>query len=192
MIIIVTTAHKILSIEAAGVQAAREFGNQMTKQVPAISKAVTEASKQLGENAARGLGEGMVKASPDLGKNFGLKAAEKVAEAGPAAKVIAGTLVGIYGVAQLYPIGKEIASNCFPGKEQKALSAERLKSAQQRLDLLDAERAFRQCLINNRLNTDRGNSGLPRVCEDAADALAFLGKYSDVEKAAAYFNKTRK
>lgn len=163
------------------------FDDLCKKYLPAI----TNASSQLGESTATVLGESVVKSSPLLGENFGLKAAETLAAAGPTLTVIAGAVVAVHGVTQLYPIGKEIAAYIHPSEEQKKLSTERLKAVQQRLDLLDTENAFRQCLIKNRLIADRTSSGLPRVCQDAAETLAFLGKEAEVERATAYFNKIR-
>lgn len=145
IIAIITSNYNYTSFwKPAGTAAIKDADTLLKNHLPEIGKAVAKASLQLGENAVKELGEDMIKASPLLGANFGIKAAETLASAGPVLSVAAGTVVAIHGVVQLYPIGKEIASYCFPGKEQKALSAERLKSAQQRLDLLDAERAFRQ------------------------------------------------
>lgn len=176
---------------AAVEQACKGLDDLSKSHLPTIGEIATNTSSQLGENAANVLSESVVKTSPLLGENFGLKATEKLAAAGPALTVIAGAVVAVHGVTQLYPIGKEIAAYVHPSEEQKKLSRERLKAVQQRLDLLDAENAFRQCLIKNRLNADRAPSGLPRVCQDAAETLAFLGKDAEVERVTAYFNKIR-
>lgn len=97
--------------------------------------------------------------------------------------------VAIYGVTELYPIAKEIASNVCPSEELKAQRAANLEQAEQRLAVLRAEKKFRQCVLNNQRDSERGPLGLPVVCEDAINAMALFGRYDDVEKAATFFKK---
>lgn len=105
---------------------------------------------------------------------------------------VGNALTIIYRGTQLYSTGKEVASYFYPSEEQKILSAKKLESAQEDLELLRARKAFSQCLINNKLNADRGISGLPKICENAAETFALLGKVSEVQQLMAYFNKIRK
>jgi hypothetical protein len=92
----------------------------------------------------------------------------------------------IYGVTQLYPIAQDVKSYWFPTMNQQLKEA----MAMQRLQMIKAETSFRNCLIDNRFGA-RGRSGIPTVCERAAEMFATLGQREEVEQSIAYFNKCR-
>lgn len=65
--------------------------------------------------------------------------------------VVAEVGVVAYRVTQIYSIGKEVTSCLYP----KILSAKRIESAQEDLELLRTRKSFSQCLVNNRLSTEK-------------------------------------
>ena len=92
-----------------------------------------------------------------------------------------GALITVMGFSAgsavaLQPIAQDIKSYFLPSDKEKEERIASLEHAQESVQLIKARRAFRDCLIENRLNPDRGNSGLPSVCEPLAEAFAALGE----------------
>ncbi|MBI2344459.1 hypothetical protein HYV10_00095 [Candidatus Dependentiae bacterium] len=205
-IIIIAISYNYISAKPAGVGMVEAADKVLDKQLPILKKIMeiisskgVDASKALGAEAASVLAKGVADAS----KAFGVDAAgelekaiadsaDKFSSVGQGMVAVAGVGVAIYGITQLYPIGKEVATYICPSEEQKILNAERLEAAQCRLDLLRAEKSFRQCLVSNRLNPKRGFSGLPSDCEDVAEAFASMGGFNEVKQAMEFFNTFRK
>lgn len=171
MILVILMPHNCLTglWKPAGTEAIKTFDELLAKHLPAFANITHEINL--------------------ASSNIGIEAAKQVAAVGTVGCVIAGVGVTAYSIAQLYPIGKEIASHLCPTEEQKIQQKANLEYAKQRLRLLEAEAEFRECLIKNRINHDRDTYGLPIVCEASAATLANLGKYHEVEQAIYYFNK---
>lgn len=171
IVLTILMPHKCLTglWKPAGTEAIKSLDELLAKHIPAFTNITHEI------NVA--------------GSNVGLEAAKQLAALGALGFVVAGVGITAYSIVQLYPIGKEIASIVCPSDEQKIQRKLSLKSAQQRLQLLEAETEFRECLIKNRLNQDIGACGIPTICEAAAATFAHLGKYQEVEQAIYYFKK---
>jgi hypothetical protein len=127
---------------------------------------------------------------PGASSQLGVQAANTLAKVGNTAVAVAGVGVAAYSVVQLYPIGKEIVSYAFPSEEQKKQQAASLLDAERRLKSLETQDKFSDCLIVNRLK-DKSESGLPRACEEIADAMISFGFHDHVAKTAAYFKQYR-
>lgn len=179
----------------AGEACVHAIDDTLTKQLPVFAKMIQDLTSS-GCEMTKVLTDGTVEVTKVAGEavveasaNIGVEAVEKLADVGNLGVTVLGVAVAAYSIVQLYPIGKEIVSTICPSDAQKAQQEAELKSAQKKLQILDAEEAFRECLIKNRNNPNKGASGFPRTCEAAAEVYAFLGNYSEVEQARAYFNR---
>lgn len=142
--------------------------------------ALVDSSKYIGAEAMKALADSNV------------KIAEKIASVGHAGVAVAGVGVAIYGITQLYPIAKEIKESLSPNPKQEAQQKADTVAALERLDDVTAKREFRKCLSSNRTNPDRGPSGLPTVCEVAAEMFATAAGQNEVDRMTAVFNHYRK
>lgn len=189
---------KIEMPKPAGVAAVNAAGNVLKDNLP-IVKEVTEVVTDGVVEVAGIVTDGVVEtadilapAAVNASAKIGVEAAKELAAVGKAAVVVVGIGVAAHSIVQLYPIGKEIVSNIRPSDELKAQRAASLKGALRRLNYLDAEEKFQNCLIEHRLNPDRGTSGLPRDCEAVAEIFGILGGRKEVDETTAFFNKCRK
>ncbi len=161
--------------------AALKLGDQIiTKHTPTFLKAL-EALNNVSAQI-----EPLSNKAVEASAKVGVEAATQFAEVGKQLTKVAGVGVAIYGVTQLYPIAKDIKSHWFPTTSQQLKEI----MAMQRLQMIKAETSFRNCLIDNRFGV-RGRSGIPMVCESAAEMFATLGQREEAERSIAYFNKCR-
>lgn len=171
------------------VQTARVLTDGSVEIAKILADGTVETAKVLAptaEEVTRIAGSSVVDASAKIG----VESVKELAAVGQAAVFVLGVGVVIYGVTQLYPIAQDMKACVYPSEVQKTLQDVTLEQAKQKLELLKTESAFRHCLINNRHNPKREISGLPSVCQAAADSLALFGKYNEVDQATAYFKKT--
>jgi hypothetical protein len=125
----------------------------------------------------------------DASSNLGVEAATQVAKSVHGFTVVAGVAVAIYGVTQLYPIGKEIYTTAFPSEEQEKAYAANLIAARKRLRYLQEEERFTNCIINFKAGSPRNHSGRPVECEDAATIFSELGGRHQVKEVTETFNE---
>lgn len=171
-----------------GTAAVEKVDEVLNHQIPALKEFTDLAGDKVVETSKVLLS--------DAASQLGLKSVEKLAAVGDkavvAAGVIAGAVVVVHSVTQLYPIGKEIVNHACPSEKQKIQQEEDLKNAKKRIRTLDLEEQLGDCLVNNKMTQNWGASGLPQACESLADALAYAGKYQEVQQATAYISKYRK
>ena len=157
-------------------ETARILTNGVVESVSILAPAAVDATKAAGASFAQ------------AAANIGVEATKQVMPyMGPAIVICA----VVHGAVELYPIAQDIKTYVCPSAKEKQDQIASLELAQERVQLIKARRGFRNCLIDNRLNPDRGRSGLPSVCEPLAEAFAALGERKEVDEATAYFNKCR-
>jgi len=89
---------------------------------------------------------------------------------------------------KLYSVGKDIKSYTCPNEKEQVKN---LKTSK-KLALAMATSDFKHCLITNKLSAERGSSGIPVLCEEAALMLIRCGGESEVIHTTAFFNKKMK
>jgi hypothetical protein len=91
-------------------------------------------------------------------------------------------------ITQLYTLGKDTRPLLFPNEDEKANT----KEINRKINLFDANKEFRCCLMKNKNNTQRDKSGLPIACERAAYEFEMIGGSEEFERILGTFNKYKK
>ena len=95
--------------------------------------------------------------------------------------------MSVFCINELYPIAQDIRAYAFPTAEELALKAASTKKAVEGLKLLQAEEAFRECLITSKADAEINLLGRPTACEQMAQMLEQLG--AKVDQMTECFNK---
>lgn len=127
------------------------------------------------------MAESAVEASASLGSD----AASTIAAVGDKFAIVAGAGVCIIAANQVITLVKDIKSAILPTDEQKAREAE----YKRKYEYLVKEKEFKDCLINNASST-KAASGIPLVCEKAAQLFAVAaGNDEELNKLIDVFKK---
>ena len=111
-------------------------------------------------------------ASTQFGARLGVEAVAKLAP-------VAWVFVGLYGAVNLFPIGKEIYTAAYPSEEQVDTQKANTILSRKRLEFLQAEEAFRNCLVKAKADSELNAEGCPVDCEKDARFFACLGGNGD-------------
>jgi hypothetical protein len=103
-----------------------------------------------------------------------------------AAVAVPGAYAGL--TIELYYVAKGTKSLLLPTKEEQI----HVEEVEKEIKSFDAKKEFRSCLMKHRATSERGPSGLPSACEEAALMFAVLGKREEVKKMTETFNHYRK
>jgi hypothetical protein len=129
----------------------------------------------------------------DASRGIGAEAASKIGvEASKVFAPIGYAAVTIYGIHSLYPIGKEIYKETFPSEEEKDAKKVNAILSRKRLNFLETEEKFRNCLLNSKPGSKLNGSGRPEPCEESARLLELFGAESEVARMTAVFKKHNK
>lgn len=148
--------------------------------LPTVGKIATEASSQLGSEASKELATGMKDASSCFG-------VESVAKLAPAINIV----TAAYTVTQVWSMGKDIKSYCYPSDQDKARIIGAKAHAcemQEKYESLMAKKAFKECLKKN-IHAKRSASGIPCACEEVARIFAMAAGCNEADQITTTFNK---
>ncbi len=115
---------------------------------------------------------------------------ERVAKISQISAAIVALAISVYAVNELYPIACNIASYFFPSEEQIARTAAAVKSNK----IFEAKKTFRDCLIKSleKKGYETNASGIPTVCEQAAQMLEKVGGKNEADTLTETFNSCNK
>lgn len=91
-------------------------------------------------------------------------------------------------VSQLYYAGKDLKTCLLPNEQEQARESEIDKI----IKILESREEFKNCLKNNKNNTERNDSSRPIVCEKAAYTFAMFGGQNEVDRMTEVFKNYRR
>ena len=165
------------------------------ESLPIVEKTLNSSSKSFGNEAANALADGMIGAASKLAEG-NVEAASKLGlESVQILAPIAAIGTGVFAVAQLWIIGKDIKNGIgsmrvwlYPTEEEKTEKRCRIEdnlarsqASQAQSELIIARREFKKCLVNNKKSA-QCPFGWPCDCKTNAERLMVAaGNSNEVE-----------
>ncbi len=171
-----------------GIAGAIKEVNETVKTLDPITGKLTDCAVKTAEI----ISPAAVAASEGIGYKATQALADSITKVGTGGVIVAGVGVAVYGVTSLAPIAKEIKSAVCPTEKEIAQEKFAAENALERYDAISSRRKFRACLLNNRTNLERGPSGRPTICDEAAEFFAHFAGLDEVNKMTTTFNYFRK
>lgn len=103
-------------------------------------------------------------------------------------QAVFGAVSCISAVANVYSAGKGVTAYFYPSKKEQVVTQE----GEIKLEVMELRKKLRACLVSNRKNSEKGNLGIPVLCEQMTLALGMLGAGDDVNRMVTIFNKFNK
>ncbi|AXK61163.1 hypothetical protein [Candidatus Chromulinivorax destructor] len=89
---------------------------------------------------------------------------------------------------QIYSAGKDIKSYAFPNDKERELA----RAVSEKIHLAKAQKNFRLCLKNIKLNSEISSLGYPTVCEQTVKMLMLCGGEDEIDRMTKVFNNMKK
>lgn len=165
----------------------------ISEATKAVSDKIVEGNLQTAALLSEGLSETtaqVVAASNTLAEKTAEVAdklsgvADKITGVAAVVGTVAGIGICVNAAIQVYGVGKDVASYVSPSNEQKA----RALNYQEQYETLSIKRGLRACLIQA-VNSERGSSGRPIACEEAARMFAIALGDQELDILTKTFNK---